>query len=138
MVRRLSFLFVLAVFSLSGCKAQESIDDALADISTFHGDLDAGDYGRIWKETAPVFREATSKDKFEGLLKAIHTKLGNVTKSEQVGWRVNATTDGTYVVVQMATEFAEGTGQEVFTYLRNDNRLSLAGYNIQSNDMMVK
>ena len=41
-------------------------------------------------------------------LEAVHRKLGEVKDAKQVGWRVNATTAGTQVLLTYRTTFAEG------------------------------
>ncbi len=138
MVKVLRSVAPLFCLFLISCGAQESLDDASAQISVFHQDLNKGDYDAIWGETAKEFRDVTRKEDFQKLLKAVREKLGDVESSKQIGWKVNSTTQGTFTIVGMDTDFAEGKGQETFTYIRNDDLLELAGYNINSTDMMVK
>jgi hypothetical protein len=127
-----------ALASLAACNIQQSVDDANAAISTFHADLDAGRMDAIWSEASPEMKAATSKAQLTALLSAVHRKLGRVQQSEQRAWNSNATTNGSFVVVQMATTFERGTGMETFTYRKGDNdQLALVGYNIQSNEMML-
>ncbi len=122
---------------LSACGVQESVDDAKAMVSVFHADLDAERYGDIWKETAPQMRKVTKEVDFEKLLAAIHRKLGKVLAAEQAGWRTNATTQGTFIMLEMNSKFEKGQAQESFTYLRNGKDLQLAGYNINSPALII-
>ncbi|MEJ2409405.1 MAG: hypothetical protein P8Y58_08945, partial [Novosphingobium sp.] len=67
-----------------------------------------------------------------------HRKLGKVRDSKQVGWNANATTGGTFLTITMQTTFENGTGTEQFVYRKGDEgKLTLMGYNIQSQDMML-
>jgi hypothetical protein len=72
------------------------------------------------------------------LLAAVHNKLGKVVKSERTGWNVNYGTAGTVVTVTMNTQFEHGSGIETLTFHPRGDRLDLAGYAINSNDMMLK
>lgn len=123
--------------ALAGCGARQSVDDAKAQVSVFHDDLNRGEYDLIWKETAPAFKQATPSADFENLLAAVARKLGKVKSSEQVGWEVKATTNGKLTVLVMDTEFERGSGRETFTYVRNGDRLDLLGYNINSQAMLL-
>ena len=126
-----------AALFLVSCGAQEAIEDASNEVTMFHNSLDSEDYEGIWRSTGPALREVTSQEDFTKLLSAVHLKLGDVESTEQVNWRVNSTTDGTFAIVVMDTVFVEGTGQETFTFQREGEGLNLVGYNINSADMMI-
>lgn len=127
-----------ALATLAACNIQQSVDDANAEVAVFHNDLDRGQFNAIWTDSAPEMKAATSQGQFEALLSAVHRKLGQVQQSQQQGWSSNATTGGSFVVVTMQTRFEKGTALETFTYKKDDNdRLTLVGYNIQSNEMML-
>lgn len=121
---------------LASCHAQQSVDDATAQVQVFHTELDAGQYDAIWMNASPDFRKVAKRADLEKLLAAIHKKLGAVKQSKQTGWKTNATTDGTFVTLQMDTTFEKGTGRETFLYIRKGKDLELEGYNINSTDMM--
>lgn len=138
-VRSFRSIFVLALAAtLGACGVSENIDDAAAEISTFHADLDAGNLEAIWADSGKELRESTPRREFLEFLGAIHEKLGSVKSSEQVGWNTNATLDGTFVTINMATTFENGAAQEQFIYRKDEAELKLIGYNINSRDMMVK
>lgn len=137
MIMARKVMMLIAVSMLAGCGVKQSVTDAEAQISTFHADLSSGRFDDIWTETSQDLRQATSKDDFLNLMKAIHKKLGPVKKSENVGWNANATTGGTFITVQMETEFARGSGTEQFVYRKSGEQLELSGYNINSRDMLL-
>ncbi len=126
-----------AVLVLSGCGSQQSVDNAKAAVSVFHADLDAANINSIWADTAPAFRETTDRKQLGSFLLAVNRKLGKVRRSEQVGWQMNTTTQGSFVVLQMQTEFERGPAQETFTFLRDGEQLRLAGYNVNSNALVT-
>ncbi|GGC15120.1 hypothetical protein GCM10011494_37440 [Novosphingobium endophyticum] len=127
-----------AAAMLAGCGARESVKDAEVEIGRFHAALDAGDWQKLWAAADPDLREAASREQFGKLLEAVRRKLGAVNKSRQVGWNANSGTGGTFVTVTMQTTFENGTGTEEFVYRKRDERkLALVGYHIQSQDMML-
>lgn len=130
-------LALAAPVVLASCGIQQAVGDAAKEITTFHSELDGQEYDMIWANAAPELHSAATNEQFEKLLEAIHRKLGNVKQSSQVGWKENATTNGTFVEVQMDTTFEKGSGHESFTYIQHDKHLQLMGYFINSNDMMV-
>ena len=128
---------IAAVAMLAGCGLKEQFKDADRDVARFHAALDAGNYDGIWGMTGPTFRAATKRAEFQKVLEAVHRKLGKVRNSKQTGWNANAGTSGRTLVVTMATTFERGSGTETFTYAKDADQLMLAGYNIQSEEMML-
>jgi len=129
---------IAAVAMLSGCGLQEQFKDADREVARFHAALDAGNYDAIWAMTGPKFRAATKQAEFQKVLDAVHRKLGKVRSTKQTGWNANAGTSGRTLVVTMATTFERGSGTETFTYAKDADQLTLAGYDIQSREMMLK
>jgi hypothetical protein len=125
-----------ALTALGGCEGPGSVQDAGAKIAAFHRQLDAGDYEAIWRDSGPDMQ--TDKAKAGALFAAVHAKLGKVRDSKQTGWRSEASTGGSFVEVTMQTRFERGTGEEVFLYKGKGAEQRLAGYNINSADMMLK
>ncbi|MBT0671258.1 DUF4019 domain-containing protein [Novosphingobium profundi] len=134
---RLLVPFAVAA-TLAGCNIKQSFEKADAAIGTFHADLAAGSYDRIWMTADPDLRQSSSKADFEKLLQAVHDKLGAVKETKQTGWNTNATTGGTYLTAVMQTTFEKGTGTEQFTYRKGkDDTVTLVNYAIDSRDMML-
>jgi hypothetical protein len=124
------------LMALAACSSPMSID-AKPDVAKFHRQLASEDYAAIWQGTADDMRSASNEVDFTKFLAAINRKLGKVVQTEQVGWRTNVSTGGTFAVVQMETRFERGKGSETFTFRQNGNSLKLAGYNLNSNEMMI-
>ena len=139
MNRLARFILPLTVAAmLAGCNVQASIKEAEVEVGRFHQSLDAGNWQAVWAGADPDLRKATSRDQFGKLLDAVHRKLGKVKSSQQVGWNANATTGGSFVTVNTETTFEHGTGTEQFVFRKGDaDKLTLVGYNSQSQDMMM-
>ncbi|WP_260923774.1 DUF4019 domain-containing protein [Novosphingobium sp. 9] len=142
----------MAGATLSGCNVKQSIASADSEVAQFHRQLDAGQWQAIWAGGGPKLHSGTSEAAFGKLLTAVHTKLGAVKSTKQVGWNVNAGTGGSTVTVTMQTSFAKGTGTEQFVFAKVDgaksdspeqggkggqDKLVLASYGIESQDMML-
>jgi hypothetical protein len=127
-----------AAAMLGGCNVTESIKEASVEVDKFHRALDAGNSQGIWASAGADLHQATPRAQFVAVLDAVHRKLGKVKSTKQVGWNSNATTSGSFVTLTNETVFERGTGTEQFVYRKGDaDKLSLAGYHIQSNDMML-
>lgn len=123
--------------AVTACGGTASVKQAAQEVESFHHELDAGNYEAIWQASAPAMKASATKADFEKLMAAVHTKLGNTRKSTQSGWRVNATTGGTFTVVGQDTEYARGKAAETFTFQSDGKRLRLVGYNINSREMII-
>ena len=122
---------------LASCGVSESLDNAEAEVDAFHAELDSGQFDAIWDQASTELTGTAKKEQFETLLAAIHRKLGNVKSSERTEWKAEANLDGKFVFVRMQTSFEKGSGTEQFVFRNKDERLSLAGYHIESTDLMV-
>lgn len=129
---------IVAVAMLGGCGLKESFKDAGAAVARFHAALDAEQWQAIWTMTAPQMRQQTKQADFQRILEALHRKLGKVKQTKQVGWNANAGTSGSTLTLTMETTFEHGSGTEQFVYTRAaDQSLKLAGYDIESQDMLL-
>jgi hypothetical protein len=129
---------IVAVAMLGGCGLKESFKDADAAVARFHAALDGEQWQAIWNMTAPQLRQQSTQADFQRMLQAVHRKLGKVRQTKQVGWNANASTSGSTVTLTMETGFERGSGTEQFVYTRAaDQSLKLAGYDIQSRDMLL-
>ncbi|HTN15294.1 MAG TPA: DUF4019 domain-containing protein [Sphingomonadaceae bacterium] len=128
---RIGFILSLALLA-SACGMKENMEQAGEEVESFHTRYDKQDYPAIWRTTSGGFRKVTSEKEFEKLLVAIRTKLGPVKKSEQAGWQANTNNGVSTVVINTKTNFEKGDGLETFTFVKEDSRLRLMGYNINS------
>lgn len=130
--------FAAALLTLAGCKGPGSVQDANAKVTTFHQRLDAEDFAAIWNESGPDIKTTTTQQSFTKLLAAVHGKLGKVRESKQTGWRSEVNTGGSFTELTMQTTFEHGSGEESFVYKSYGQGQQLAGYHINSTDMMLK
>ncbi len=127
-----------AAAMLAGCGVKEPFKDAEVEVGKFHQALDAGDLPAIWQQADPALRQGAQRSQLEKVLDAVHRKLGKVKEAKQVGWNANATTGGTFVTLTYQTAFEHGSGVEQFVYRKGDEgKVTLTGYDIQSQDMML-
>ncbi|WP_334183568.1 DUF4019 domain-containing protein [Novosphingobium sp.] len=127
-----------AAAMLAGCGVKESFKDAEVEVGKFHQALDAGDLRTIWQQADPELRQGAQRASLEKVLDAVQRKLGKVKEAKQVGWNANATTGGTFVTLTYQTTFEHGSGVEQFVYRKGDEgKVTLTGYDIQSQDMML-
>lgn len=131
----------LLVLALTGCvnlvqaqKDRERLDQR------FHVVLSQGGLKDIYPQADPEFRQATTEAQSNALFNAVLTKLGRPVSSQQTSWRLNRTLAGTYLISVSRTEFAkQAEGTETFTWKRgSDGTYRLAGYNINSNELITR
>ena len=106
----------------------------------FHIVLSQGGLKDIYPQSDPEFRQATTEAQANALFSAVLNKLGTPVSSQQVGWRLNTTMSGTYLVSVSKTEFSkQAQGEETFTWKKGpDGIYRLAGYNINSNELITR
>ncbi len=136
--RLLLSLFIALIPFASACSMGEHKKVAERAVERFHAQLNAEQYHDIYTQAAEEFRNGSSDEDLTKLLSAIHRKLGNVTASNQVGWRVNYTPAGTIVAVGCNTEFTEGKATEDFSWRVSGNNAVLVGYNVNSPTLITK
>jgi hypothetical protein len=137
-MRNAAFALAASVLIVSGCAGPSSVQDARGQVDAFHGLLDKGDFDAIWNEATQDIKATTSKESFTGLLTAVHSRMGTVNETKQVGWKVKTDTSGTFASVTMQTTFERGTAQEEFVYRKTDAGYKLAGYQIKADEPAAK
>ena len=130
-------MLAAALLALAGCDGPQSVEDASMKVATFHQRLDAEDYEAILNDSGPDIREGDSRA-FMRLLAAVNGKLGKVRESKQTGWRSQVDTAGSFTEVIMQTTFERGRGEETFIYKGSGAEQKLAGYHINSDEMMLR
>ena len=125
------------VLAVGACSAPASVAETAPKVAAFHHRIDAEDYAAIWGETSDDMRKVTTEADMEKVFAAVHRKLGKVLKTSQVGWRNNMSTGGNFVSVHIDTKFEKGSGSEEFVYRQVGKELKLAGYHINSAEMML-
>lgn len=135
-MRIAAFALVAVLAVLSACSGPEMVQNARDEVDVFHRSIDKGDYEAIWSDTSQDLRGTASKESFVQLLAAIHARLGKVRQTKQTGWRANVDTSGSFAELTMQTTFEKGSGEENFIFRNIDGGQKLAGYHIESDDLL--
>ena len=127
-----------ALVSLAGCSASADIKAAEQAVPHFHEQLDGGQFEQIWAGTSDDLKKVATQADFVALLTAVHRKLGGHKSEKEQGWSTNVTTSGTFVSLTYATAYDGGDAVERFVFRMDKDRALLAGYNINSNALILK
>jgi len=127
----------LLVLLLGGCSA--SADKAAAErgVGEFRRSLAAERYHDIYVASSQDMQQATSEQALTVVLRGVHDRLGPVRESDQQSWRVNFDSRGNLVQLIYATQFTSGRGLEEFVFRANGGTVRLAGYHINSGDLLL-
>jgi hypothetical protein len=129
---RIVLMFV-AAFGLVSCSIGKDVPLAENEITKFHQLLNAEKFDQIVASAGP---ELSADPKLPKLLGVVHTKLGAMKKTKQVGWNDNANTSGHFVTLNYESNYEKGTAAENFVYRIIDGRASLVGYHINSDALI--
>jgi hypothetical protein len=127
--RVLAIMLLLALSSCSSAKQKNAAEQA---VRIFHEQFNEQKYEEIYANCSEDLRKQASKEQFTGILRVIHTKLGDIRDSSQTDWRVGVTTAGSQVALNYKTEFTEGEAIEQFVFSFADNKALVAGYHVNS------
>jgi hypothetical protein len=126
-----------AALAAGGCSFSQGKSAAEAGAAQFHQMLDAGRFHDIYAGTSDDFRRVSTEAEFVRLLQLIHDRLGAVRQSSESDWRVNFSGGSGTVVLHYATQFASGRGSEEFVYRVSGGNARLAGYHLNSTDLLT-
>jgi hypothetical protein len=135
-VRRLCSLLVAAVL-VAGCSSGQDLALAEAGVTRFRELMAAQQFGQIYSEAADDLKKATTEPELTRLLAAIDRKLGAVKDATKSGWNLNYNPSGTSVTLKLKTQFERGTGVETFVYRIASGKALLAGYHINSTELIT-
>jgi len=125
-------VIALGLLGLEGCGMSSAKPKAEAAIGVFHQQLDA-----IWTSADEALRNSTSRDSFDKFMAAVHRKLGRVVKTENTTWSIGNYNLRTQVTLVQNTQFERGSGVETFLYFVRGEKVVLAGYNINSTELVT-
>jgi len=131
-------IFVLCAAALACSLYSEGKPAAEAGVVQFHAQLDAGNFTEIYAASHQKFKDATSEEEMVKLFTAVHTKLGAVKESTPQSWKAGNFNLVSTVTLVQDTVFENGRGTEQFTFVIEDKKAFLAGYYINSNDLIIK
>lgn len=126
------FLIAIASVILAACNPIANYDQGGEEVERWHRLYSENDGDRLWGMTGEKFREVTTREEFDDLLTVVNARLGKVTSTDRGGFNVNSQLGGTTTVITMNTEFEQGSGQEVFTFLGKGEDMELVGWTVNS------
>lgn len=136
-MKLLSILFCSALVALAAPACAQDAKDVASAQEAARGwlaQLDAGQYGESWDNSALAFQGAVSKPAWEAAMQSMRTPLGAVkTRTLKSATYANSPPGapaGEYVVVQYSTDFAGAAAKvETVTPMRDKNReWKVSGY----------
>ncbi|MBV9929753.1 MAG: DUF4019 domain-containing protein [Alphaproteobacteria bacterium] len=128
---------IAAVALLAGCSMKADMDAGSKAIAAFHRDVDAGQYQKVWAESATDMKGSTPADRLAALLDAVHRKLGRFRSGSQVGFNDNVSGAGHTLSVTYEARYEKGAATEQFVFRMDGNRALLAGYHINSDALIL-
>jgi hypothetical protein len=123
---------VTTTLLFSGCSAKADFSAAKQAVDTFHQRMSAGDYDVIYDSSTNTFRGTGSREQFQEFLKRVTQKMGQCTDATQKQWRMNTTTNGTFVQLSYVRKCANGDLHELFAWKMENGKALLNGYNANS------
>lgn len=135
-----TFLRLLAfgISLIAACSTEEQTSLAEMEVSNFHKKFNAGEFQIIYDRSSEEFKQSARKEDMVRFFEGVRSKLGDVTNTEKTGWHVNYQTSGTIVTLTYETQFSKGTGTEIFMYRMASQNVILAGYRIDSRDLVAQ
>jgi hypothetical protein len=139
-MKTLSLILTLSIALFStGCggmfKGKKAAEQSIAD---FHKLYNEGKLAEIYSSGHSKLRGGTTEKQFLEFLGAVQRKLGRVTQTTNAGFNVRAFNLTTTVVLTQTTTFEQGAGTETFTFEMDGDKAVLVGWNINSNDLILK
>ncbi|THD35268.1 MAG: DUF4019 domain-containing protein [Sphingomonas sp.] len=133
-MKRLS-IAIAAGLVLGGCSMGADVKAGGDAVAAFHKQLDAGQSAAIEAAAGPEMK--TTPGQFIQLLDAVHRKLGASGASQQVGFNDAVNPGGHFLTLNYQTTFAKGPATETFVYRIDGGKAVLAGYNINSQALIL-
>jgi hypothetical protein len=97
----------------------------------------AQQFDQIYSEAADDLKKTTTDQAMTRLLSAVERKLGAVKSASRNAWSVNFNASGTSVTLKYKTAFEHGSGEETFAFRISGGKALLAGYHINSNELIT-
>jgi hypothetical protein len=134
----LALTSVFLVFLMWQCGSALLQGHTLAEtaVQRFHQHLNQGEFEQIAQEADEAFNQNGKSEELLKFLEVVHRKLGDVNTATFTNIRVNATTKGTFVTTDYQTTFANGSGIEKFTWIKQNGALKLYGYHVDSKELI--
>lgn len=130
---------VVLCVAVVACKSiTEGKPAAEAAVKTFHSMLDQERYADIYAASDSRMKDVATEADLTKLLNAVHARLGNVKSSNMSNWRVGNYNLTSIAALVQETEFEKGKATETFVFVLDGKNAVLAGYNVNSNDLITQ
>jgi hypothetical protein len=136
----LSALFAGAAV-LNGCfgALKDAQDQALKLETAMRQQMANGDVAGIYNNDDQSYHDAATREKSDALFNAIAQKLGTPLTCGQGGINVTVNTSGTFIRSECATPFSKNAkATETFVWKKSGNEFKLAGYHINSDELITR
>jgi hypothetical protein len=137
----MKFLFLLFIFASSTASCGSIAQDSKAAESVardYFESIRAKDFDKALTFYAPQFFEQTSREDWLQGLHNLDEKLGDLSKYDLVGWRiqsnVGAPISGTFYILQYKVTYTKYQADETLTLFRptTGGEIKILGHSIQS------
>lgn len=128
----------LAAGLLGGCSMKEDMAAGDKAIASFHRDLDAGQFQKVWAESAPDMKGASRQERLTALLDAVHRKLGRFRNGNRIGFNDNVSGAGHMLTINYQSNYEKGAATEQFVFRIDAGRALLGGYHINSDALILQ
>jgi hypothetical protein len=128
---------ILLGAALVACGAAEAKQKAEKGVVDFHAKFNASQFHEMYQGSSAAFQKASSEKDYLEFITAVRKKPGEVKSSRPAGWRFNANTSGSYVMLGYDTTYENGTAQESFDFEVHGNVVKLVGWHINSRELIV-
>jgi hypothetical protein len=127
-------ILVLLFFAVTtSCSSPNDVPAAERAIASFHSDLNAAKFDKIYNTSGPQLKSTANEEQFVTILQAVHSKLGPFIQGKTETWFDNVGTDGHKFTANYEAHYRNGVAHELFVYRLNRDQISLTGYQINSN-----
>ena len=123
---------------LAGCSMKEDMAAGDKAVTAFHQALDAGQFQQVWAQSAQDMKTATPQDRLTAMLDAVHRKLGRFKSGSQIGFNDNVSNSGHMVTINYQAQYEKGAASEQFVFRIDGGKALLAGYNINSDALILQ
>lgn len=124
--------------ALGGCSFGKDVPIAEKAADAFHAQLDAGQFDAIYAGGSADLKATAKPADMTALLSAVHRKMGAFKSGKTAGWNDNVTTDGHMITLNYSATYQNGAASEEFVYRMDNGQARLAGYHINSNQLVLR
>jgi len=137
-MKRVRWLAVAGFAALGACSFGADVPVAEKAADGFHAQLNAGQFDAIYQKGSMDLKDATKQADMIALLGAIHRKLGAFKSGKTAGWNDSVTTAGHMITLGYDAVYENGKASEQFVYRMDGGRAALAGYHINSDQLVLR